>query len=420
MDKDLEKLISVVKDGETQKLLFRAEEMQIISFVLNYARNKHSDQHRLNGKQYINHPIAVAKTLVEYGADYITVCAGLLHDVVEEQVDAFHAATLDATDEHLAELEAKLFVTLHDDILTSFANTLVKPLLPKERECLGVDVVRDSTTLFSELRREYKHRIMDDLGEKLCDMLENPLELRRNNSEITQELEHLLERKKKQLEREVPRKAKLQLKEKYAFGQEGDEALDRVVHYTYDLCTIVDVVRILTREKGIFYYTSINNIFLEKDSEKKEHALLVKMADILDNTRDMQKAGVHSNSTRLYRCFKNLFVLNRIKNYFVLAGVQRDDPRYKLFAEACRITRIALTNVAKGAKMDCGKENPESVFNSRINEYFYCMHGHKSVLEKMHKDASKQVSDAIAFRNVLEKLVDDPGHVNSYLLNTFK
>ena len=421
----MEKLLSVVKDGQNQRIMFPPEELQIISFVLDYARAKHGNQRRRNGKPYIVHPIAVAKTLVEYKADYISICAGLLHDVVEEQVDAYQENNPTVSDEKLSSLEGKLFITLQEDILSNFAHTVVEPpLLPMGKGHMSCDIVKECVLQFSDLRNSYKERTIDDMGNALYVQLKKPREIRKGRAEIMQEMERLMERKERQLEREVPSKAKRRLREKYGFGQEENDALDRVVHYTYDLCVIVDIVKLLTREKGIFYFNSIENMLLEEDEEKKKHTLLVKMADILDNIRDMQKVGVHTNSMRLYRCFKNMFVLNCIKNYFVLAGMKHEEPPYKLLSETCRMTRSTLCNITNSLrctevlKQIKGKE--EEAFNNRIKEYFYCMHGHKDVLEKTHNDPAKQYLDAVLFTPVIEKLAMDDRYVNSGLLSTFR
>ena len=48
------------------------------------ARNAHADQKRATGEPYIIHPVAAALTVVQLGMDTDTVCAALLHDVVED------------------------------------------------------------------------------------------------------------------------------------------------------------------------------------------------------------------------------------------------------------------------------------------------------------------------------------------------
>lgn len=49
-----------------------------------YAENKHKNQYRKSGEPYIIHPLHVAYTLAKLGLDKQTICAALLHDVVED------------------------------------------------------------------------------------------------------------------------------------------------------------------------------------------------------------------------------------------------------------------------------------------------------------------------------------------------
>ena len=49
-----------------------------------YADELHGDQKRKSGEPYIIHPLAVGSILIQLGMDADTICAGLLHDVVED------------------------------------------------------------------------------------------------------------------------------------------------------------------------------------------------------------------------------------------------------------------------------------------------------------------------------------------------
>ncbi len=49
-----------------------------------YADQLHGDQKRKSGEPYIIHPLAVGSILIQLGMDADTICAGLLHDVVED------------------------------------------------------------------------------------------------------------------------------------------------------------------------------------------------------------------------------------------------------------------------------------------------------------------------------------------------
>jgi len=62
----------------------RWPDTKIIQRAYNYALEKHGEQKRKSGEPYIIHPTNVAYTIAEIGLDEQTICAALLHDVVED------------------------------------------------------------------------------------------------------------------------------------------------------------------------------------------------------------------------------------------------------------------------------------------------------------------------------------------------
>ena len=60
------------------------EEVEMVKKAYAYANNMHSNQYRENGEPYIVHPTTVAYILAEMHADTNTICAGLLHDTLED------------------------------------------------------------------------------------------------------------------------------------------------------------------------------------------------------------------------------------------------------------------------------------------------------------------------------------------------
>lgn len=59
-------------------------EIEIINRAFEVAKKQHGEQRRRSGEPYIIHPIAVADILVNFGMDYQSLVAALLHDVVED------------------------------------------------------------------------------------------------------------------------------------------------------------------------------------------------------------------------------------------------------------------------------------------------------------------------------------------------
>ena len=75
---DFENLLSLVKENFSEK------DIEMLKKAFELAYNAHDGQKRRSGEPYIIHPLAVAKILAEMGMDADSVCAALLHDVVED------------------------------------------------------------------------------------------------------------------------------------------------------------------------------------------------------------------------------------------------------------------------------------------------------------------------------------------------
>ena len=63
---------------------FTPEEAAVIDKAFAVANRQHADQKRSSGEPFIIHPVAVAKIVLEYGMDYQSVAAAMLHDTVED------------------------------------------------------------------------------------------------------------------------------------------------------------------------------------------------------------------------------------------------------------------------------------------------------------------------------------------------
>ncbi len=63
---------------------FTPKEAEIIDKAFEIANRHHNGQKRSSGEPYIIHPVAVAKIVFDYGMDYQSVAAAMLHDTVED------------------------------------------------------------------------------------------------------------------------------------------------------------------------------------------------------------------------------------------------------------------------------------------------------------------------------------------------
>ena len=59
-------------------------QVQTVHQAFLFGAKAHSGQRRLSGEPYITHPLAVARTLAEMGLDAESLCAAILHDVIED------------------------------------------------------------------------------------------------------------------------------------------------------------------------------------------------------------------------------------------------------------------------------------------------------------------------------------------------
>mgnify|MGYP002543292775 FL=1 len=82
--------MSKVKDVTIDDIIVKVKEknrradIKIIKRAYEFAKLHHGDQLRKSGEPYIIHPIQVAYILADIGLDESTICASLLHDVVED------------------------------------------------------------------------------------------------------------------------------------------------------------------------------------------------------------------------------------------------------------------------------------------------------------------------------------------------
>ena len=83
----------------------RKVDTKLIMKAFDYADKLHKDQVRRSGEPYIIHPLNVAYILADIGLDEATICAALLHDVVED-TEATHEDIVREFGEEIAQMVA--------------------------------------------------------------------------------------------------------------------------------------------------------------------------------------------------------------------------------------------------------------------------------------------------------------------------
>ncbi len=73
-----------IEDLKNMIRSYNEEDISIIEKAYEFAKDLHKGQVRQSGEEYITHPLSVAYILAEMHADSDTVCAGLLHDTLED------------------------------------------------------------------------------------------------------------------------------------------------------------------------------------------------------------------------------------------------------------------------------------------------------------------------------------------------
>jgi len=66
------------------------QEITSILLALSYSEKAHQNQLRASGEPYVSHPIAVGQLLADMRMDADSICAALLHDVIEDTATGKH------------------------------------------------------------------------------------------------------------------------------------------------------------------------------------------------------------------------------------------------------------------------------------------------------------------------------------------
>lgn len=101
---------------------------QIIGEAIDFAYKAHSNQRRkYTGTPYIEHPLAVGRILFHHGASIAQICAGVLHDTVEDC-----DVTLEDIDNNFGSMIRNLVSDLTDVSKPEDGNRIVRKQIDRE------------------------------------------------------------------------------------------------------------------------------------------------------------------------------------------------------------------------------------------------------------------------------------------------
>ena len=177
---------------KSSKKYLKSEDIKKIQKAYSLAFYAHEDQQRRDGSQYITHPVAVAKILLDLKMDADSICAALMHDVLED---------CDVKKSNLENLFGKDVAEIVDGVsklgkldmksrLDADANNLQKMMLAMSKD-VRVVLVKICDRLHNMRTIDHLPRVKQIKKSKETIELYGPLALRIGMQNIRSELEDL-------------------------------------------------------------------------------------------------------------------------------------------------------------------------------------------------------------------------------------
>jgi len=150
----------VFEDFISQIKMYNPDEEEIITKAYKYAEKLHEGQKRQSGEDYIIHPLNVAYILSEMHADRDTICAALLHDVIEdtritkEDIERDFNKTIANLVDGVTKISGLNFSTSKQEI--NMANT--RKIIMSITEDIRIIIIKLADRLHNMRTLEYKSR----------------------------------------------------------------------------------------------------------------------------------------------------------------------------------------------------------------------------------------------------------------------
>ena len=167
------------------------------------------------------------------------------------------------------------------------------------------------------------------------------------------------------------------------------------------LSILMRVIKLLTRHKRDLYYRSISEIFSSAEKGVKERAIQIKLAD---RTHNIQCLNTFNRQQKMYQCFKNLFILNNVKNYLNLYNEEDKinkiefNSTEKLFKKCSKATYDSFLQICHES-LGQGVREVESMLQLAFKKFAYERRG----LEKVTNPDNKEKHPLGLYHGILLK-----------------
>jgi len=365
-------------------------DLKLIKKAYDFAKEKHGNQLRKSGEPYIIHPIQVAYILADLGLDDSTICAALLHDVVEDT---------DITNEELAKLFSKEIEELVDGV-TKLGN--LKYTSAEEQQ------VENYRKMFLAMGKDIRVIII-----KLADRLHNMRTLKFLSRE------RQLANAKETMDLYAPLANRLGM---YSLKWELEDLSFKYLH-PEEFKKIVDGIDKKRNERLEFIDKIMDDIRIELKKQKINAELTGRAKHLYSIYRKMERDG--KDIDQIYDLFALRILVDSVKDCYAALGVVHDlyNPMPGRFKDYISVPKPnlyqSLHTTLIGAKGTPFEVQIRTVEMHRIAEYGIAAHWAYKEANKFKKSTVVVQEDKLSWlRETLEwqKDMQDPEE----FLNTLK
>lgn len=301
-----------------------------ITFLMSEKENINKKRKDKKTTRFI-HPWNVARILARYGVDYITLCAGLLHDSIEDAIDRFirryhDQHDCDPDDSELEAQETRLLARLEEKLITEFRKRTYTPYLLYRMNVapnLIPRIYRDITTFIRSVgMRSYLgegeegcHPTDAEFGRKVRELMR--LRSHQASSQFRLDVDDIDYQLRERQSTEDAARLTEKLMQKYDIHENNGYLLYTLNIMHFNIERIIDIDEALTRKKSKYYPESINYMFDHThDVRLKLRTTMVKLSDRCHNVQDLNP-NVFNFLQRLTNCFKNIYVQTRTVKFLL-------------------------------------------------------------------------------------------------------